>query len=312
MQAGQELGNLGFVDNQVQLGFGLQLTSDLPIPGAVPAGTGDPSRIVRIELGRATKTAHEPGFDLASEGIVYRHPIGLFHCAANRIFVEPDSQSSLQDLGEYLVANALPALLWQQEAFMLHAACVRLPAGLTVAIAGQSGAGKSRLAASLVAGGGELIGDDSLALYETDQGILAKGLPGGWFERSPDGQSREFMPLECGPSRGESLLDLLVVLDCQDQAPAPLSAVGALTELIRHRHRPKVPLLLGRQGKVLAQAARIQQWLPIVRLGAQALRDENLIATGAALVGLAQPRACGSPRTAPASAINKSARTGEN
>lgn len=227
------------MNNQVQLGFGLKLTSDLPVPGAVPDGAGEANRIVRIKLHGPIEMQQGPGFALVEDGIVYRHPSGLFHCEADHIWIEPGVPTDLPYLGELLVANALPALLWQQGAFMLHAACVRLPDGPAIAIAGQSGAGKSRLAASLVAVGAELIGDDSLAIYATDDGVLAKGLPGGWFSRSPDGQSREFKHATCGPARGECLLDLLIVLDSHDQEPARLSAVDSLAQLLRHRHRPQ-------------------------------------------------------------------------
>lgn len=279
----------------MQFGFGLRMTSDLPVPGALPGDSGDTGRAITVALRALDAPSPEMGFSRDGEAIAYRHHCGLFRCEKERIDVDPDEQAELPDLGELLVANALPALLWLQGAFMLHAACVRLPGGPAVAIAGPSGAGKSRLAASQVAAGAELIGDDSLALFATDQGILAKGLPGGWFARSPDGTERLFMHTVTGAARGECLLDLLVVLGGESGETTRLSPIAAIEQLLHHRHRPQVPLLLGRQAEVLAQAATIARRLPIAQIAAQGLIEADPIATSAFLADLAQPGSCVNP-----------------
>lgn len=295
MQTGLQQGSLRNLESVVQFGFGLRLASDLPIPGAIPDDSGRAGEPVRITLRGKCKPIAEPSFERDADAIVYRHPCGQFRCEEDFIGIEPGEQASLQDLGELLVANALPALLWQQGAFVLHAACVRLPGGPTVAIAGPSGAGKSRLAASLVAGGAELIGDDSLALFPTDQGVQAKGLPGGWFARRPEGGLREFRKVTGGPGRGECLLDVLLVLGGQGREVARFSTIEALEQLLQHRHRPQVPLLLGRQAAVLALAAAIARRLPIASLDAQALISCDPIATCAFLADLARHGSCASP-----------------
>jgi hypothetical protein len=283
------------VETGTQFGFGLRMTSDLPVPGALAGDNSDTGPAIRIALGASNAPLPELGFSRDGDAIVYHHPCGLFRCSHDRIDIAPGEQSGLQDLGELLVANALPALLWQQGAFMLHAACVRLPDGPTVAIAGHSGAGKSRLAARLVAAGAELIGDDSLALTAADQGIAAKGLAGGWFARSPDGSEREFKPAPTSQARGECVLDLLVVLSGESGDAASLSPIAAIELLLHNRHRPQVPLLLGRQAAVLAQAATIARRLPIVSIGAEQLIGANPISTFALLADLAGPRGCVSP-----------------
>lgn len=292
----RDKGALFTLEIAAQYGFGLRLASDLPIPGALPGDNGDAGAAIRIALQAPGKTAAELGFSRQADAIVYRHPCGLFRCEKKRIDVDPGEQADLQGIGELLVANALPALLWQQGAFMLHAACVRLPNGSAVAIAGQSGAGKSRLAASLVATGAELIGDDSLALCAANQGILAKGLAGGWFARSPDGAEREFMRVATGQARGECMLDLLVVLGGESGEAARLSPIEAIEQLLHNRHRPQVPLLLGRQAEVLAQAATIARRLPIARIKAQGLIEGDPISTCDFLADLARPGSCVSPQ----------------
>jgi hypothetical protein len=294
-QSGADQRSLVRLETGTQFGFGLRMTSDLPVPGALPGDSGDTGRAIRVALRALAAPPPEMGFSRDGEAIAYRHPCGLFRCEKERIDIDPDEQAELPDLGELLVANALPALLWLQGAFMLHAACVRLPNGPAVAIAGPSGAGKSRLAASLIAAGAELIGDDSLALFATDQGILAKGLPGGWFARSPDGTERLFMHTVSGPVRGECLLDLLVVLGGESGEAMRLSPIAALEQLLHNRHRPQVPLLLGRQAEVLAQAATIARRLPIAQIAAQGLIEADPIAASAFLADLAQPGSCVSP-----------------
>lgn len=95
----------------MQFGFGLHLHSDTPVPGAVVPDC--PIIAPTIRIVRTRDDAH------------------------------------IDDVGAQLIANALPALLWLSGSFMLHAACVRLPSGGVVAIAGHSGSGKSRLAGAL-------------------------------------------------------------------------------------------------------------------------------------------------------------------
>lgn len=283
------------METRTQFGFGLRMTSDLPVPGALAGGNRDTGPAIRIALQDSAEHLPELGFSRDGDAIAYHHPCGLYRCSHDSIDVAPGEQSSLQDLGELLVANALPALLWQQGAFMLHAACVRLPNGPAVAIAGTSGAGKSRLAASLVTAGAELIGDDSLALYATDQGIAAKGLAGGWFARSPDGAEREFKSAATGQARGECLLDLLVILGGESGDAARLLPIAAIEQLLHNRHRPQVPLLLGRQAEVLAQAATIARRLPIAQIAAQGLIDADPIVAITFLTDLARPDSRVSP-----------------
>jgi hypothetical protein len=280
----------------VQFGFGLQIASDVPVPGAIDSYYDKLRPSILIELLGPCEPSQEICFARAGDAIVYRHPCGQFRCEKDRISIAPSELASLQDLSELLIANALPALLWQQGAFMLHAACVRLPNGQAVAIAGQSGAGKSRLAASLVAAGAELIGDDSLALYPENRGILAKGLPGGWFARSPDGAERKFIPAATGQARGECFLDLLVVLGSEERSAPRLAPIEAVEQLLLNRHRPQVPLLLSQQGRVLTQAATIARRLPIACIAAQALAEGAPDEISAYLTDLARPSSCVSPQ----------------
>lgn len=273
-----------------QFGFGLALASDLAVPGAIERATDAPE--IRIELLPPVVQSPDPLFELEGATIVYRNPVGTFRCAPDRIEIAPADPPDHEDLGALLVANALPAVLWQRGAFMLHAACLRLSDGLTIAIAGHSGSGKSRLAASLVEAGAELVGDDSLALTVGDDGVDAAGLPGGWFARMPDSPERAFHHAPPAACAGNSRLDLLVVLSPDGAAADRHSQLAALELLMQHRHRPQVPLLLGRQGRVLADAARIARDLPVFALAACDATDAALEANREALLRLAERMRC--------------------
>lgn len=271
-----------------QFGFGLELASDLWIPGAVAPAPDSKAPALRIAIAAAQSNSPDARFDREGEAIVYSHPAGSFRCHPDRIEIAPSEPADLEDLAVLLIANALPAVLWLRGAFVLHAACVRLPDGLTIAIAGPSGAGKSRLAASLVEAGAELIGDDSLALMVSGDDVLAAGLPGGWFSRSEEGSPRQFVSIPGEATSGMARLDVLAILDGEQLAVGGHSPITAFELLMQNRHRPQVPLLLGLQRQVLAHAVQIARRLPLVGLGACRGSIEDLAATRTALGHLAR------------------------
>lgn len=277
-----------------QFGFGLELVSDLWVPGAVAIAPQTNACSVRIAILDACAADPEVQFVCEGEAIVYRHPTGIFRCFPDRIEITPREPLDLEDLGALLIANALPAVLWQRGAFVLHAACVRLSGGLTIAIAGPSGAGKSRLAAGFVAAGAELIGDDSLALTVNEDGVLASGLPGGWFSRDKDSSSREFVPTPAGQAGAMVRLDLLAVLGEAGSAFHHLAPLAALEILMQNRHRPQVPDLLGLRGQVLSHAVKIARGLPLVSLAACGGTDSDLASLRSVLARLAREARYGS------------------
>jgi hypothetical protein len=276
----------------LQFGFGLELASDLWVPGAVAAPPRADTPRVSITLDAPAKTDPEPHFERDGAAVIYRNPVGNFRCLADSIEIAPGEPLDLEDLGALLVANALPAVLWLRGAFMLHAACVRLADGTTVAIAGPSGAGKSRLAASLVEAGAQLVADDSVALALEKDRVSAAGLPGGWFARNPDTGRREFKQAPGEPAAGPASIDLLAILGDGDAATLshPLAAFEAL---MQHRHRPQVPLLLGQQAQVIQRAAQIAKGLSLAALPICNGSDEALAMAHAALDRLAREQRYG-------------------
>ena len=99
---------------------------------------------------------HDDGYALEENGtpIVWTDARGL----ALRLLLPPAALHL--ELGRYVRAMA-PKLLQLRGATVVHASACALPEGL-IAIAGESGAGKTTTARALAAAGGELISEDLL------------------------------------------------------------------------------------------------------------------------------------------------------
>jgi len=80
-----------------------------------------------------------------------------------------------RELAHYILGPGMGLLLQQRGLFCLHASCVRI-AGEAVAIAGDTGAGKSTLAHALLEAGHALVTDDIAAI--DDSGTRPLVLPG--------------------------------------------------------------------------------------------------------------------------------------
>lgn len=169
----------------------------------------------------------------------------------------------------YLIATALPALLWMRGEIVLHAAAAVLPgAAGAIAIGGASGTGKSTVLRQLVAAGASVVADDSLCLRFSGAAMTVSGLAGGYFVAEADNDSArrlEIVPPEyqirAAPLAG------LVMLGARLSSGGPafqaLSGVAALEALLTSRHRPRIPTLLGNNKGMLPVLARLSETLPV-------------------------------------------------
>ena len=82
---------------------------------------------------------------------------------------------SAEMLRHTLINQALPRLLAHEGRIMLHASAVSLAAGQCVLFLGDSGFGKSTLAASLLDAGATVLADDCVELFLHDGVIMAVG-----------------------------------------------------------------------------------------------------------------------------------------
>ncbi|MES2441767.1 MAG: hypothetical protein V4574_02985 [Pseudomonadota bacterium] len=272
----------------IYFGYGLAIRSAVDIPGAIALGDDDPSPVdIDIVEGEAAIDAPERSlgpYKMAGGRLLFEMPgVARYLCdRGGTLTIERMPGAADSDVSGYLIATALPAMLWLRGETVLHAAAAMLPgADAAFAIAGPSGSGKSTILHQLVRAGALIVADDTLCLRMTDDGIEGSGLPAGYFlGRAP----RAFLDLEGGSGLFSAPLAGLAVLDLPRTDSAPeierLRGLPALEALIANRHRPRVPKLLGVAPQQLAHIARLATQLAVHRWrrreGAPALTEAEL------------------------------------
>jgi hypothetical protein len=99
--------------------------------------------------------------------------------AGDRIDCHPTRRLPSSTLRHLLLDQVLPLSLTLGGRVVLHASAVHLPGFGSVAFAGESGRGKSTLAAALASRGGQLVTDDTLVLEREGAEVMAiPGYPG--------------------------------------------------------------------------------------------------------------------------------------
>ncbi len=258
-------------------GFGLEISSDFAIPGALARDGGATGPDLVIERSSASLGAD------AVESAPYRVHDGKLELTVpgvarylllneSQLLVDPEPSAEESDVSALLVASGIPMALWARGGILLHASGV-IPAGSdrAVAIAGPRGSGKSTLANVMVAEGGRLLGDDSLWIVERNGVLFVTGLPGGIFAPNIAGNPRAFWPTEPAAQADRSLLGAIVVLDParSETSLTQLRGSEAMAALLRHRHRPNVPSLLKLEQQRFGLIALLCAQVPVYALGGQ-------------------------------------------
>lgn len=251
------------------IAYGLRVRSDLRIPGGLPdTGAADEAD---IEIVLAPPCAAQSDLIYRFEGaaLCFTAPgVAEYRCDAANIRVTPHPDASEAAVAELLIATAFPALLWMRGGFVLHAAAAQLAGSdAAIAVAGGSCSGKSTVLAQLVEAGAAVVGDDTIRLDTAGHAGEAAGLAGGYFLRGADGAARSYHSVPPDRARRAAPLAAILVLSRSD-ADAPgalrrLAPVEAVAQLLAHRHRPRVPALLGRHAATLADSALLAGTIPI-------------------------------------------------
>lgn len=245
-------------------GFGLTITSDREVPGALSdqRPRSNPDLHIATLPSLASLELSSPVYRLADDTIVFSAPeVGRYACRHDTIDLEPVRGAKSGMVSALLIATALPACLWLRGGTMLHAAAVVAPSGgPAIAIAGPSGVGKSALTAELLSQGGRLLADDSICLRRQGDRIEATGLPGGYHIGGFE-DVREFRAVPPAQSSSAAMIGAMIILARTDGSPAltRLSPSLALEKLLANLHRPAISALLGRQAQTLATIAFIAQ-----------------------------------------------------
>ena len=278
------------------LAYDLVVRSGLALPGGIPLESGDPRLAAGVDIEIVEGDAALPGivralgpYRLAGDSLSFEMPeIARYRCDAGaRMIVERTGGTSESVAAHYLIATALPALLWMRGEIVLHAAAALLPgAAGAIAVGGASRSGKSTVLRQLVAAGASVVADDSVCLRFSGTDMTISGLAGGYFVAEADSTvSRRFESVPPERQIRAAPLAGLVMLGARLPSGAPafraLGGVAALEALLGSRHRPRIPTLLGNNKPMLPVLARLSETQPIHlwnrREGAAAL-DPNEVA----------------------------------
>ncbi|WP_010185617.1 hypothetical protein [Sphingomonas sp. PAMC 26605] len=252
-------------------GFGQPIACDRPIRGLVPipeATAAVPSIAVTWRAPRSGNSASPdvPIWARVGDALDFSPPgVGHYRCTARTITVTPIPRADPDAVEALLIATALPAVMWLQGQFMLHAAAI-VPArgNRALAIVGASGSGKSWLAAAFLARGARLLADDSLAMRCTGDDAVGSGLAGGYHLADAEAEQRRFHGVPATDACVSARIGAIVIL--ADDAPlggGRLVGVEALAALLRHRHRVSVPRAIGGEPKTLIDAAQVARSTPV-------------------------------------------------
>jgi hypothetical protein len=214
---------------------GLSVASEIDLPGLI-AGTPEPTPQVTIRRGPVPESLAEasvsgPTWQIAGGQFLMRIPdIARFLLNDGReIVVAPESEASVGDVAIFILGSAFGILLHQREQIVLHASAVRV-GDRAVLFCGQSGAGKSTMAAALAQRGYPLVTEDVCAITATNSGAPVV---------HPDGRQLKLWAqtidkLELTGRRGErvrsSLEKFYVEAHNAFSEPLPLGAIYALRE----------------------------------------------------------------------------------
>jgi hypothetical protein len=256
--------------------YGLNIASEFEIPGAVRLEGVAPDAEVVIRAGDTSIGAAE-----AVKGPYSRNGKAMLFDAAGvaryyapspqQLFIELYQDANRDQVCELLIATALPMLMWMRGGIVLHAAGI-VPAGMNeaIAIAGPSGIGKSTLAAGLVQSGSHFVGDDSLWLTVRDNQTVVSGLSAILFQSNetngPRAATEIPLELQVEETRLSALIALRITKCETPKAPRRLQGADAIEALLRNRHRPKIPAILGLETALFQQCILHYRTLPIYEL----------------------------------------------
>jgi hypothetical protein len=179
----------GSVELRVYRICGLNLASNVALPELDPSDsaspdwvlhwTDGPSAIVREHAWyhHASLPDGKPWRSCARQGneyVVRFHDFGDFRIdpQSSTIAAHPTDRAAPQVTRHLLLDHVIPLCLSFRGREALHASAVATSCG-AIGFLGDTGLGKSTLAAGFVAAGGELLGDDCMALEAADAGVFA-------------------------------------------------------------------------------------------------------------------------------------------
>lgn len=294
-------------------GYGLNIRSELPLPELLPAQPGLATDL-SIRLARTGEAGFEPEPPHRAEPWEFAPAIGGGHVLAvpevghfnvrdgRQIVVRPCPETDAGFLRLFLLGSAMGMALHQRGDLVLHGATVLNPLGTATLFVGESGAGKSTMAAALGRAGLPILGDDTMALRRTSRGFEAwpgsrvfklwqdtlrhLGEPTEGLEKIQNRMDKFFWPNGAdAPDRPALLAEVVLLERAPDGAEpefAELDGLEALRLVAQNTYRPAYVSLLGRNAEHFRDCAALAQMVRVGRLSRP--RDLGRLDEGVALV----------------------------
>jgi hypothetical protein len=163
--------------------FGLKILSAVPIDALEPAPERqDPDITIRLtdlsEI-RASLNAASQRHRLSADELWIQSPdLGTLLMRNGReILLDPPPELDLERIQVVIVGLPFATLLQQRGFLLLHGSCIEIDGG-AIAFVGDSGMGKSTLAAALHARGHKLMVDDLIAIrFDDGHPVVQPGFP---------------------------------------------------------------------------------------------------------------------------------------
>jgi hypothetical protein len=163
---------------------GLTVRSEVPLPELVSHETITHDADVEIRFAPCPTHLPQParsekGVEIAENEVLLKiEKVGRYHIKRGReIYIEAEKNAQAEDLRLFLLGSALGAIYFQRGLFPLHASVVVLN-GAAVAFTGDSGAGKSTMAAWMNLQGYPLLCDDVCVVrFDDDTPIAYPAFP---------------------------------------------------------------------------------------------------------------------------------------
>jgi hypothetical protein len=163
--------------------FGLEVKSDIELPARTGSDDAPGDLFFRLQPDALPPPPGAEGriwyVDIRNtETIFFVHDVGTFVIRDGKeIFIHPLPEASVGNLRVFLIGSALAFLMHQRGALVLHASSIKFADGAALFL-GESGFGKSSIAAAMYMKGYSLVTDDlSPVRIESDTVWIAPGFP---------------------------------------------------------------------------------------------------------------------------------------
>lgn len=272
--------------------YGLRVRSEFRLDGWPAVETNEPDLVIRQEALSGPQVSGVPyGARWVVEGNqlqVAVRGVGRY-CATggSLIQVDPDDAAKPEDVELYLTGAMVGGILHQRGVFPLHASCVALSgAGVGVAFAGASGAGKSSLVAALVNDGATFVTDDASVIsfgngpgvevwpgparMKLDEpGLAALSNPPTNLEPVGGTRGKFQVPVSSSPNWGRPIpIDSVYLLSDGEGPPRVelLSGLEAISALVDETYFLSFAIVLGLKAQVFRLAVMVANRVRVSRL----------------------------------------------